>query len=69
MKEIFALYISNYGSYKIKVYLDTIGVKTNSGKPFSEQAIRRILKNLISSLKNVLSLRFIAIVLVTIWKI
>lgn len=45
VKEIFALYISNYGSYKIKVYLDTIGVKTNSGKPFSEQAIRRILKN------------------------
>ena len=45
VKEIFALYVSNYGSYRIKVYLDTIGVKTNSDKPFTEHAIRRILKN------------------------
>lgn len=45
VKEIFALYISNYGSYRIKVYLDNIGAKTNAGKPFTENAIRRILKN------------------------
>ena len=45
VKEIFALYISNYGSYKIKVYLDTIGAKTNTGNQFTEQSISRIFNN------------------------
>ena len=45
VKEIFALYVSGYGTYKIKTYLDEIGAKTNTGINFSEQAVRNILKN------------------------
>lgn len=45
VKNIFDMYINGNGAYKIKVYLDNIGIKTNTGISFSEQAVRRILKN------------------------
>lgn len=45
VKHIFDMYINGNGAYKIKVWLDNMGIKTNNGIPFSEQAIRRMLKN------------------------
>ena len=45
IRNIFDMYINGNGAYKIKVFLDNIGVKTNNNIPFSEMAIRRIIKN------------------------
>ena len=45
VRNIFDMYVNGNGAYKIKVWLDSMGIKTNNDKPFSEQAIRRILKN------------------------
>ena len=45
VRNIFDMYVNGNGAYKIKVWLDNMGIKTNNGIPFSEQAIRRILKN------------------------
>lgn len=45
VRNIFDMYINGNGAYKIKVWLDSIGVKTNNDISFSEQAVRRILKN------------------------
>ena len=44
-KNIFDMYLNGNGAYRIKVYLDSIGIKTNANKPFKEMAVRRILKN------------------------
>ena len=45
VRNIFDMYINGNGAYKIKVWLDNIGIKTNTGIPFSQQAIGRILRN------------------------
>lgn len=45
VKNIFDMYLNGNGAYRIKVYLDSIGIKTNTNKPFTEMAVRRILKN------------------------
>lgn len=45
VKNIFDMYLNGNGAYKIKVWLDSIGAKTNNNISFSEQTIRRILKN------------------------
>ena len=45
VRNIFDMYVNGNGAYKIKVWLDNMGIKTNNGIPFSENAIRRILKN------------------------
>ena len=45
VKNIFDMYLNGNGAYKIKTWLDSIGVKSNNDIPFSEQAVRRILKN------------------------
>ena len=45
VKNIFDMYINGNGAYKIKTWLDSIGVRSNNDIPFSEQAVRRILKN------------------------
>lgn len=45
VRNIFDMYVNGNGAFKIKKWLDSIGAKTNTNKPFSEQAIRRILKN------------------------
>lgn len=45
VKNIFDMYLNGNGAYRIKVWLDSIGVKTNNDVSFSEQAVRRILKN------------------------
>lgn len=45
VRNIYDMYINGNGAYKIKVWLDNAGIKTNNNKPFSETAIRRILKN------------------------
>ena len=45
VKNIFDMYLNGNGAYKIKSWLDSIGVRSNNDIPFSEQAVRRILKN------------------------
>lgn len=45
VRNIFDMYLNGNGSYIIKTWLDSINVKTNKDLPFSEQAVRRILKN------------------------
>ena len=45
VRNIFDMYLNGNGAYKIKTWLDNIGVKSNNNIAFSEQAIRRILKN------------------------
>lgn len=45
VRNIFDMYLNGNGAYRIKVYLDSIGIKTNANKPFTEIAVRRILKN------------------------
>ena len=45
VRNIFDMYLNGNGAYKIKTWLDSIGVKSNNDIPFSEQAVRRILKN------------------------
>lgn len=45
VRNMFDMYLNGNGAYKIKTWLDSIGVKSNNNIAFSEQAIRRILKN------------------------
>lgn len=45
VKNIFDMYLNGNGAYRIKTWLDSIGAKSNNNIPFSEQAVRRILKN------------------------
>lgn len=45
VKNIFDMYLNGNGAYKIKTWLDSIGAKSNNNISFSEQAVRRILKN------------------------
>lgn len=45
VKNIFDMYLNGNGAYRIKTWLDSIGVRSNNDIPFSEQAVRRILKN------------------------
>ena len=52
IRTIFDMYSTGSGATKIASYINSLGIKTNTGIPWRDKAIRDILKNKIESLRK-----------------